>query len=222
MARNNVRITERDMKVIEWLKTVRIADMEGVRAGLEAHSGEQKQSMRLAYRWVERMKLAGLVKAETPFYGAGQICWVTPQGGGSRKKPNLLSQVARHDIQVARVSTLWTGRGWAWEVDSREGHQADGLAISPGKRIAVEVELSIKEPQRLRWILFSHWNRIDSGELAEVWYYCTPAVAGALRRTVEEISKNQGIIFGHSLIIREYFDVRGNVEVSDSHEESGR
>lgn len=220
MTRANVRLTERDLKVIEWLKMVRIADMEGVRAGLEAYSGEQKQSLRLAYRWVERMKLAGLVKAETPFYGAGQICWVTSLGGGARKKPNLLSQVARHDIQVARISALWVGLGWAWEADSREGHRADGLAVSPGKRVAVEVELSVKESQRLRGILYSYWNRVDTGEIAEIWYYCTPAVAAALHKTIEDMTKNHGVFFGHSLHISEYFDVLGKPRERVSNEES--
>lgn len=216
-----MRLTERDIQVVEWLRLVRIADMEGVRAGLEAYSGEQKQSLRLAYRWVERMKLAGLVKAETPFYGVGQICWVTPQGGGAQKKPNLFSQVARHNIQVARISALWVGKGWAWELDDREGHRVDGIAVSPGKRIAIEVELSPKELRRLRGILLSHWMRIDSGELEEIWYYCTPQASAALHKSVEDMTKNHGVFFGHSLKIIEHFDVLGHARERASNEESG-
>lgn len=222
MSRQYVRVTNRDMQVIEWLKMVRIADMEGVRAGLEAHSGGQKQSMRLAYRWVERMKQARYVRAETPFYGSGQICWVTPLSGGNPKKPNLLSQVARHDVQVARISALWISKGWIWELDNSERrHRADGLALSPNKRVAIEVELTAKEQRRLKSILLSWIRRIDTEEIHEVWYYCTPAAAAALRRAVESMTKEQGIFFGHSLKILEHFDALGNPkERAKNHEES--
>ena len=58
-------------------------------------------------------------------------------------------------------------------------HRPDLAVINPERKIAVEVELSLKAPRRLETILRG-WRR--AGDVEEVRYYCPP---GAVTRGVE-------------------------------------
>lgn len=60
----------------------------------------------------------------------------------------------------------------------KRGHVSDGLLIFPdGKRVAIEVELSVKGKHRIEGILKSYGGQLD---IKEVWYFCSQSALSML------------------------------------------
>lgn len=191
-----VRLTDRDQRVLTWLSEVGVADVETVRRALEVLSvpeiGEtNSQTTRLAYRWLWRMKQAGAVESETPFYGQGQISWVTRAVGGPGKPKNLLGATVRHDLRGALVSTMYLdGEGVRWSADRRDDakHRVDGLAVS-SETVAVEVELTAKSAKRLDEIMRALYMDMRAGVYERVEYYATESAGKAVVKARERAAQ---------------------------------
>jgi hypothetical protein len=107
--------------------------------------------------------------------------------------------------------------GFTWQPDhrvSREDarngeHAADGVAVAPGRRVLVEVELTPKTPARLDTILTNHvdrklWAAQRGAEpITDVAYLTDPASARAVRRQLREGSDHAHIQ------VLDVFDPRG-------------
>jgi len=74
----------------------------------------------------------------------------------------------------------------------KTGHVADGMLIFPDKKIAIEVELSLKGKHRLENIFSAYGGQLD---IEEAWYFC----ADQLISPLTTLSRNKSYIKIHSL-----------------------
>jgi hypothetical protein len=171
-----VLLHPRDMVLLGWLAEQYAATTDQ----LEALLGCGPRSVQ---RVLARLRDAGLVSTYRVL--VGEPAWVTPTRAGLRAcgsqyrvwQPKL--GVLLHTAAVNDVRLHIQGRSpdveWVSERalarDRREGeHLPDGVAITEGQRVAVEVELTVKSEQRVKVILDELTERFDM-----VLYYCPPA-----------------------------------------------
>jgi hypothetical protein len=186
-----VQLTERDEAILEWLRVVRMADLDAIRWAMGATSNsnpKQPVSLRNAQRWMHRMHSVGFIGTTRHGFHTGSIIWPTHDVG--LRAPNLLRQTTRHELTVAAVSARYLAAGYQWQRDRRPeyllDHQADGVATKDGQVQLIEVELTPKTRGRYRLILNSHGRRLETG-IDRVIYYCTPAAA---RTVAQEADRN--------------------------------
>ena len=185
-----VQLTERDEAILEWLRVVRMADLDAIRWAMGATGSGPRGpvSLRNAQRWMHRMHQIGFIGTTRHAFHPGSIIWPTHDVG--LRSPNLLRQTTRHELTVAAVSARYLAHGYQWQRDRRPehllDHQADGVATKDGQVELIEVELTPKTRDRYRVILTSHGRRLETG-IDRVIYYCTPAAA---RTVTQEADRN--------------------------------
>ncbi|MDY7542668.1 MULTISPECIES: hypothetical protein [unclassified Cryobacterium] len=172
-----VQVTERDLAMVDWLGTVRLAEVDAIRWALGAMLGSAEPiSTRKAQHWVMRMVEAGLVARARPTFQGASIVWATHDAVG-RQPPNLFRQTTRHEVAVASVSARYLALGYAWQRDRRPvgvlDHQADGIATRDGQVELVEVELTAKSASRYKLIHENHARRLTQEGISKVVYFCT-------------------------------------------------
>lgn len=193
-----VSLTARDECVVSWLADVGMASVDDVALLLGYFGGRgEPVSKQLASRWFRRMSEAQLVGRIAPWTGRSMIAFPMPAlGGRVPSTARLFGQTARHEALVAGVSARVIAGGGVWEpirfehTPGRRGrrpHEADGyeVDVTTGERVAVEVELSAKSPERLAKIVKEHAQRVERGEYRAVRYVCTERAARAVARAVE-------------------------------------
>jgi DNA-binding MarR family transcriptional regulator len=176
-------LRRRDLEVLGWL-----AQQYGARADqLEVLMG---CGPRTVQRTLARLRAAGLVQSSRVL--VGEPAWLTPTAAGMaacgagcgvwRPRIGLLAHVAavndvRLHIQGRAPSTEWVPeRVLARERRAGE-HLPDGVAITEGRRVAIEVELTVKSRERVTAILDELSGRFDA-----VLYFCA---AGPHRQLTE-------------------------------------
>jgi hypothetical protein len=176
-------LRRRDLEVLGW-----VAEQYGARLdqlGVLLGAGP-----RTVQRTVARLRAAGLVRTERVL--VGEPAWVLPTGAGMaacssgfgvwRPRVGLLSHVAavndvRLHIQALAPATEWVPER-ALARDRRAGeHLPDGVAITEGRRVAIEVELTVKSRRRVTAILDELTGRFDA-----TLYFCA---AGPHRQLTE-------------------------------------
>ena len=172
-----VQVTERDLAMVDWLGTVRLAEVDAIRWALGAMLGSAEPiSTRKAQHWIMRMVEAGLVARARPTFQGASIVWATHDAVG-RQPPNLFRQTTRHEVAVATVSARYLALGYAWQRDRRpvsvRDHQVDGVATRDGRVELVEVELTAKSASRSKLIHENHSRRLTQDGISKVAYYCT-------------------------------------------------
>jgi hypothetical protein len=171
-----VLLHPRDLVLLGWLAEQYAATTDQ----LEVLLGCGPRSVQ---RVLARLRDAGLVSTQRVL--VGQPAWVTPTRAGLRacgsqykawqpKLGVLLHTEAVNDVRL-HVQARSPDAGWVSERalarDRREGeHLPDGVVITDGRRVAVEVELTVKSERRVRAILDELTGRYDM-----VLYYCPPA-----------------------------------------------
>jgi hypothetical protein len=166
----------RDLVLLGWLAEQYAATTEqlGVLLGCGPRSVQ---------RVLARLRDAGLVSTYRVL--VGQPAWVTPTRAGLRacgsqykvwqpKLGVLLHTAAVNDvrlhIQARSPEAEWVSER-ALARERREGeHLPDGVVITDGQRVAIEVELTVKSERRVRATLDELTGRFDM-----VLYYCPPA-----------------------------------------------
>jgi hypothetical protein len=187
-----VQVTGRDEAMLDWLRVVRMADMEAVRWALVGMSLDVVEAapvgVRAAQLWVARMLEVGLLERARPAFRQGSVVW--PKDTTSGRVPDLFRQTARHDLAVSAVSARYLARGYEWRRDrrpvTRRDHQADGVAIRDGIAELVEVELTPKTPIRYKAIHSNHGDRLTREGYVRVVYLATP---GACRLAMKEADR---------------------------------
>jgi hypothetical protein len=205
-----VLVTVRDEQMIEWLKVVRVTDMESIRFALAAFADATKPvSLRRAQQWVARLIELGLVEKERLTLQDGSAIWATQRATGMRPL-NLLGQTFRHEVAVASASARYLFNGWTWERDrkasSYHDHQADGIATRGDETELVEVELTPKAIERYAPIVNSHSWRISREGVTRVVYLCTADAARMVRREADKLLFRDD---NSSLVTITAFDKRG-------------
>lgn len=187
-----------------------------------------------AQRILKRMDESELIKSHTVDFELSawnQKIWgLTPTGTllatdddvnffeVGRVKPVTMA----HNLALQRVKVVALGHGWSeWESSSKMLQNAnmnrstwlqipDAVAVSPqGRKIAIELERTVKTPRRYVEILANYAEMISSEVIAEVIYICPDHLAKRLERLFHRIEK---IIFKgrvvqvhESLLKRFYF-----------------
>ncbi len=177
MARRGGRavLRRRDLEVLGWLAEQYGARVDQLEVLMEC-------GPRTVQRTVARLRAAGLVRTEKVL--VGEPVWVLPTGAGMaacnsgfaawHPRVGLLAHVAavndvRLHVQGRAPSTQWIPeRVLARDRQSSE-HLPDGVAITDGRRVAIEVELTVKSRQRVTAILDELAGRFDA-----VLYFCAP------------------------------------------------
>jgi hypothetical protein len=165
----------RDLELLYWLAEQYGARVDQLRALLGCHP-------RTVERMLARLRAAGLIELRRLL--VGESAWVNPTSRGLRVtgqgfgvwRPRLgvLAHVAAvNDVRlhVARCSpqSEWVcERVLAREREAGE-HLSDALVITEGRRVAIEVELTVKSRQRVRAILDELSQRHDA-----ILYFCAP------------------------------------------------
>ena len=192
VAAEMMQLTRRDERMLEWLNVVRMADIDGIRwalAGLKSGDAEEPVSARRANQWIARLAKVGLIDRVRPLYRDRQIVWPTHKATG-QAAPTLFRQTMRHELAVAAVSARYLARGYVWTRDARpqslQDHQADGVATKGDLVELVEVELTTKKLSRYRMIHSHHSQRMATGGVSRVVYFCTPDVARAVSREADK------------------------------------
>ncbi|WP_109212256.1 MULTISPECIES: hypothetical protein [Microbacterium] len=192
-----MQMTLRDERMLDWLRVVRLADMDAVRwalAGLDEDSQSTANeprpvSLRRAQQWVARLVEAGLLDRGRPTFRDGSIVWATFQVTG-KARPNLFKQTTRHEVAVASTSARFLAGGAEWRRDrvppTKAEHMADGVAERDGVIQLVEVELTAKTLLRYQVILPDHVRRIQEG-VDRVVYLGTPEASRAIAREADKL-----------------------------------
>lgn len=214
-----MQLTRRDEQMIDWLRVVRMADIDAIRwalAGLKHGFADEPLSIRRANQWIARMAEVGLVDRARPLYRDRQVVWPTHQAPG-QAGPALFRQTMRHELAVATVSARYLARGYSWKRDrcpqSMQDHQADGVGIKGGAVELVEVELTTKKLSRYKLIHNHLGRRLAADGVTRVVYLCTREVAGAVSREADKfIFREQR----DRLVTFPVFDPQGKWTGSDS------
>lgn len=180
-------LRRRDLEVLGW-----IAEQYGARVdqlGVLLGAGS-----RTVQRTVARLRVAGLVRTERVL--VGEAAWVLPTGAGLsacgsgfgvwRPRIGLLSHVAavndvRLHIQARAPATEWVPERVLVRDRGAGEHLPDGVAITDGTRVAIEVELTVKSRRRVTAILDELAGRFDA-----TLYFC----AAAPHRQLTELAES--------------------------------
>jgi hypothetical protein len=178
-------LRRRDLEVLGWL-----GEQYGARADqLEILLGCGPRTLQ---RVIARLRDAGLVTTRQLL--VGEPAWVIPTGAGLRAasqsfgawhpRLGLLAHVAavndvRLHVQARSPESEWVGeRVLARERQPGE-HLPDAVVVTEGRRVAIEVELTVKSQRRVQAILSELTGRFDA-----VLYFCAPGP----RRQLSQLS----------------------------------
>lgn len=173
-------------RLLAWVGRLGLAGVEPLALALGLHE-------RTVYSHVERLERVGLVTRAPGGDGEGGVAVLTRAGArvcvelghmGIVSPRSTAPSSARHGRAVSWVAASAEVRGWRWlgpaqlrEDDRWRLRRDDGARHLPdlglvydGHRVAVEVELQPKAPQRLRVILRGYRALIDRGALTAVTY----------------------------------------------------
>lgn len=205
-----MQLTERDEAMIDWLGTVRMVDMEGIRYALGGFSGAGSPvSLRKAQQWVARMRETGLIDSARPTFRDGSIVWATHAATG-KAAPHLFRQTTRHEVAVAGVSARYICHGWTWQRDREPGskieHMTDGVAVRGDEIELVEVELTPKVLGRYVQIFNNHTGRLEREGVGRVVYFSDATSERAVRRIADQRVHHTN---RHKVVTLATFDVRG-------------
>ena len=190
--------------ILRWLATTGAAGDDEVALACGITTGAARARLRA-------LQGDGLARSERLLHGAPALHVLTRAGLRAAGRPELgvvalsASSFAHH-LAVGRVAAALTSRGAevcgerelrVWECAEgralasaevgylRDGsialHRPDLVCTGAGLPIAIEVELTVKAPERLRAIVRG-WAR--SRVVAGVVYYAAPAAARALARAL--------------------------------------
>jgi hypothetical protein len=170
------RLRSSDIPLLAWLAEQYAAPATQLETLL--HRGP-----RTVQRTIARLRHAGLV--QTARMLVGDPAWVIPTTAGIRAagyafpawrpRVGLLAHVAAVNDVRLHVKRQSPESEWISErllaLERTQGqHLPDGLAVTDGQRVAIEVELTVKSMKRTRAILDEL-----SGSFDAVAYFCAPA-----------------------------------------------
>ncbi len=179
------RLRRRDLELLAWVGEQYAARTDQ----LELLMG---CGPRTVQRTMTRLREAGLIKTRRVL--VGEAAWVIPTGAGLRAcgssfgawspRTGLLSHVAAVNDVRLHVQRRSPASEWVCERalarDRKAGeHLSDGVVITGGQRVAIEVELTVKSRRRVAGILDELTGCFDA-----VVYFC----AGGPHRLLCELA----------------------------------
>lgn len=137
---------------------------------------------------------------ERIFHNRQPLCRLSKKGALYTDLPPLLKVplgIYHHDITVVDVAlkTVKLHEEVFWRTErylkrerradfENKRHIPDGILIFPdGKQVAMEIELTLKDPRRLQEIFKKYALEFD---LQEVWYFCSDNVCETLKKVARD------------------------------------
>ncbi|HVA19319.1 MAG TPA: hypothetical protein VMU55_04015 [Solirubrobacteraceae bacterium] len=169
-------LRRRDLEVVGWLAEQYGARIDQLEVLVDA-------GPRTVQRTVARLRAAGLVRTQRVLLD--EPAWVLPTGAGMaacgsgfgvwRPRIGSLAHVAavndvRLHVQGRAPSTEWIPERVLARDHQAGEHLCDGVAITEGRRVAIEAELTPKSKRRITAILDELNVRFDA-----VLYFCVPS-----------------------------------------------
>jgi hypothetical protein len=166
-------LRRRDLDVVVWLGEQYGARVDQLEALLDC-------GPRTVQRVVGRLRDAGLVTVRRLL--VGEPAWVIPTGAGLRAtnlsfgmwqpRIGLLAHVAavndvRLHVQARAPQSEWVPERLLARERLAGQHLPDGVVLTDGQRVAIEVELTVKSQRRVTAILDELSGRCDT-----VLYFC--------------------------------------------------
>lgn len=204
--RRTDRLSARDVEVLGFIARFGLVPREAVATW--AGTGRS-----VTFARERRLRQAGLIEVGSEFWGAERL--IVPTAAGLRLSgyrhlgaARVSSASATHEARVARLAAQMERAGVRLlserEVLAREreeGRRLYSLKVEGGRRLhrcdliaeagdgvppeAIEVELSLKGPERLDLILRSWRRAVGEGRFGGVLYRCSERTLGGVRRAVE-------------------------------------
>jgi DNA-binding PadR family transcriptional regulator len=190
-----MKLTERDIGILKFINEFGFSEMPQI----ERRFGLKKPR---SYQLLTRLVEEGYVKHERVFHGRHGIYRLSRKGAKLTHLPPLARVPLanyKHDITLMevylRLREDYPEASWISERELKRdkyfdgvgkfGHLSDGLLVfKDGKRIAVEVELSLKSRNRVEQILRWYGGVF---EIEEVWYYCPKGIMASMSSMAVEM-----------------------------------
>lgn len=181
-----VALRRRDLEVVGWLGEQYGARVDQLETLLDC-------GPRTVQRVTGRLRDAGLVTTRRLL--VGEPAWVIPTGTGLRAagqhfgvwqpRIGLLAHVAavndvRLHVQGRAPQSEWVPERLLARERTAGEHLPDGVVITQERRVAIEVELTIKSQRRITAILDELTSRYDA-----VLYFCAPGPHRQLAQLAE-------------------------------------
>jgi len=198
-----MQLTKRDKEILCFINESGICVMPQI---------EREFNLRFPrnYQVIRRLVNGGYISHQQIFKNQHGIYHLTPKGAATTTLPPL-STISlggyKHQLLVTDIrqqlcarypDTKWMSERYLKQQKfyygiGKSGHIADGILIFPDeKKIAIELELSMKGKLRIEKILSAYGGQL---EIAEAWYFCTDHVI----RPMSSLAKNKSYIKIHSL-----------------------
>jgi len=198
-----MRMTKRDMEVLKFINDVGYCTAVQLarRFGL---------NMRWMYKLMKRLVNGGLVGHTRIYFKNPGVYFLTLQGSRFTSLSmidGISKGVYDHQLMlvdlVIKLREVYPDSTMVCERHLKQqkfqygigklGHIADGVLIFPDdKKVAIELELSMKGKQRLEKIFRAYGAQLN---ISEVWYFCVDEV----RRGVSALSERKSFIKVFSL-----------------------
>lgn len=189
-----MKLTERDVEILRFINEFGFCEITHL---------ERKFRLKKSrcYQVVQRLIKANLLKHARIFHGRNGVFYVTKQGANFTDLPilkNIPKDNYDHQLTVLnlylKLSERLLDATWLSErrirrekslycVGREIKHLCDGILVFPDdKKVAIEVELTMKSKERLQDIILGY---VLHKHIKEVWYFCSD-------ETIERVSKAAG------------------------------
>jgi hypothetical protein len=200
------RLNARDVEVLGFVARFGLVSREAVAAWAAT-------ARSVTFARERRLRCAGLIEVGSEFWGAERL--IVPTAAGLRLSgyrhlgaARISAASAAHEAMVSRLAAQMERAGLrllsereVMACEREEGRRLYSLAIEGGRRLhrcdliaasadggppeAIEVELSLKGPERLDLILRSWRRAVAEGRFRGVVYRCSDRTLDGVRRAVE-------------------------------------
>jgi hypothetical protein len=194
--KGSIQATVRDLHVLEWISHQYVARLDHVQQLLSREPGAPMTGKQLAMTTVrdqlDRWRRAGWVEYKRVLADEPGWVWVTRKGlqlVGLDERYSAREPAAtrlHHLYSINSVRLIFESRKYSWTSErwvkseskekEREGRAIpDGVLHKDGRRIAIEVELTLKKPQEL-WLKVlrladtKEWASLERA-YHSIWFY---------------------------------------------------
>lgn len=182
-----MQVTQRDVAILKFINEFGFCEIRQI----EKQFGIKKAR---TYKIMQRLVKGGLMNHKRVFYGQHGVFYLSIRGARYTDLPvikNIPTSTYDHQLSIVEIYIKliqqYPDADWVSErrlkhekftngvgKRGKKDHLADGMLIFPDqKKIAVEVELTLKSKDRLSTILRGYAAQFS---IDEVWYYCSEKV----------------------------------------------
>lgn len=196
MQQLGLRLTNRDIEILKFINEFGFCEISHISRRFNLKRPRN-------YQIIKRLIKAGFIKHERIFYGRSGVYQLTNDGSNLTTLPPISKvplSVYEHNLKLIDLHIALSRKHpdvvWMSERQlkydkfkdgvGQAGHVCDGIMIFPdGKKVAIELELSMKGERRLNQILKNYSIQF---EFNEIWYFCEKSLIGKIQKAAEKLS----------------------------------